>query len=181
VVERVRDRYVFAPEAKVTEFDNQAAALVGGYGGVLLQGSVLVGGAVYTMPNGPGNAELTYGGLLLGLAFGDERRLTYGVRGLIGIGNGELTSSIRFGVPARPMPKGPSSGNSAPDSWVVRDVRFDETFMVLEPQAEVALKLSDNWRIAFGAGYRFTNATDSLDERVNGATGSVAIVFGRGR
>lgn len=179
VVEQIKDRYVLAPEAKVTQFDDTAAALVGGYGGILLQGAVLVGGGVYTMPDGPNDSELTYGGLVVGVLFGGERRFSYGVRGLVGIGTSELSTSIRFGVPNRPMPR--SHGDLGGADAIVRDVRFDETFAVVEPQAEAAVRLSDNWRLSFGVGYRFTNASDFTNDRINGVTGTVAIVFGSGR
>jgi hypothetical protein len=177
LLEPVRDRFVLGPEAKVAEIDGATTALVGGYGGLLFQGSTLLAGAIYALPSGPNGAELTYGGLLAGVVFGDQRRLTYGVRGLVGLGKAELTSSIRFGVPSRPTPR-ESSGYRGTDATVVREVRFEETFMVLEPQADVILRLSEHWRMAFGVGYLLTNASDYFNDRIDGVTGSVAIVFG---
>lgn len=177
VLEPIKDRWVIAPEAKVTEIDGTTAGLIGGYGGILLQGSVLVGGAAYTMLNGPRDSELTYGGVMVGVTFGDERRLSYGVRGLVGVGTSQLSTSIRFGAPLHSMPDSRNSHGFSTET-MTQKVRFDETFLVAEPQAEVAVRLAESWRLAFGVGYRFTNASDYTSDRVNGATGTVAIVFG---
>ena len=178
VVEPIGDHFVFAPEAKATEIDGDVAAIVGGYGGILLQESVLVGGAIYTLANGPSGAELTYGGMVVGFMLGDERRISYGARGLVGIGRGELTDQITFGRSAWPGTSGRGSAWNGVGPLVVRDVRYQETFMVFEPQADLTVRLGGRWRLAFGVGYRLTNASEYFDDRMHGVTGTVAIRFG---
>ena len=170
------------PEAKVTEVDGDTAGLVGGYGGILLQGSVLIGGGVYTLPNGPHDSELTYGGLVVGVTLRRRApRLLRGARTRSASATASSPDSIRFGVPVHPHARRRAELRRAVNrDLVVQKVTFDETFMVAEPQAEVALRLAASWRLAFGVGYRFTNASDYIDDRVNGATGTVAIVFGGG-
>ena len=178
IVEPIKDRYVFAPEGKITEVDGDTAVLVGGYGGVLWQESVLFGGGVYTLPNGANDTELTYGGLVIGFVLGDQRRISYGVRGLIGAGRGEVTDTIAFGRPThqRPGPRGSSMGDLG--TLVVSDVTYEEAFMVFEPQADLNVRLGGDWRLTFGLGYRLTSASEYLDDRMQGVSGTVAIRFG---
>jgi hypothetical protein len=166
---------VFAPEGKITEVDGDTVALVGGYGGVLWQESVLFGGGVYTLPGGAHGTELTYGGFVIGFMLGDERRLSYSVRGLIGVGQGEVTDTVSFGAP-NPMRPGARGSSAGP--VVVRDVTYEEAFMVFEPQADLTVRLGGDWRLAFGLGYRLTNASEYFDDRMRGLTGTVAIRFG---
>ena len=114
------------------------------------------------MPNGPDDSELTYGGMVVGVTFGDERRC-YG-SGLVGMGNGELTSAIASGC--RATSADAEHGGNWTAGNVVQNVRFDETFMVAEPQAEVALPGGQlaSWPSAWDTGsraHRITLATAS--------------------
>ena len=57
-------------------------------------------------------------------------------------------------------------------------IRVSDTFLVAEPQANVLFRLTDWFRISVGAGYRLVGATDVLEDRLNGFTGTVGFQFG---
>ncbi len=54
--------------------------------------------------------------------------------------------------------------------------RRDE-FFVFEPQASLLTRVTEHVSVNWAAGYRLTALTEALDDRLNGATGSVALQF----
>lgn len=179
VVERVPSGPVMAADVKVTDFDNTAGTLVGGYAGWLSDQRFLVGGAGYWLANGANNEKLVYGGLLVGWTFRAESRVGFGVRGLFGGGQGTLVDSIT-------LTRNPGSRrgrNVGPGNLTSADYRYqiERTFLVFEPQAQFVIRITDALRLDCSGGYRVAGAGDGLDERFSGATGSVALRFGGGR
>ena len=184
-VERVDNRFVVAPDFKATDVDHELGQLAGIYGGTLLDDRVLIGAAAYWLANGSDSSRLTYGGLLVGWATPDTSRIRFGVRGLAGVGTATLPAeadatftrgalpspSIRFGTRTPPR--------LTPDIGLMRTIRFAlrDDFLVFEPQGIVGLSVTDHILINVGAGYRAVALTDALRDRVDGATGSIAVEF----
>jgi hypothetical protein len=171
VLERLENRFIVAPDFKVTEIDGDTGQLAGGYAGWLAEDTLLVGGAVYWLANGPDDAELTYGGLLVGWSTPAERRIQFGARSLVGLGRSELGFDVprfaRFG-------SRPGTAGATPATTTVR-VRGRDDFFVFEPQLTLVTKLTEHLGITWGAGYRLTGYTEFADDRLRGVTGSVAL------
>jgi len=171
VVERVENRFVVAPDFKITEIDGDTGQLAGGYGGWVAEDTLLVGGAAYWLANGPDDAEMTYGGLLVGWNTPADRRIQFGARGLVGVGRATLGTDVtrfarfgsRRGAPGMPVP-----------STTVR-VRGRDDFFLFEPQLTLATKLTDHLGVTLGAGYRLTGYTEFAADRLRGLTGSIAL------
>ena len=170
VIERLENRFVFAPDLKVTEIDGDTGELLGGYAGWLAEDTLLVGGAAYWLANGPEGAELAYGGLLIGWSTPPERRIQFGARGLVGVGRATLGTDItrfaRFGSRRR---------EHTPPTATTLHVPLEDDFFVFEPQLTLGAKVTDHMGVTLGAGYRLTGYTDVLDDRLRGLTGSVAL------
>src|SRR5882672_609651 len=64
VLERIHDGWVLAPDFKITDFDNRTGELAGAYGGRLIDGTLLIGGAGYWLANEERDFKLAYGGLV---------------------------------------------------------------------------------------------------------------------
>ena len=177
VVERIHSNFVVAPDYKVTDLDGDLAHLAGGYAGWLTDNTLFLGGALYSVVNGSDDFGLTYGGLVAGWTLFPERRIQFGTRGLVGIGRAGLGTNIefaRFGRGGRRTRGGPRS-EPVPDT--VR-FRVEDDFFVFEPQLTVVTTLTNHISVTVGAGYRITAFADNLGDRVNGATGSIALQFG---
>jgi hypothetical protein len=171
VIERLENRFVVAPDYKVTEIDGDTGQLAGAYAGWLAEDTLLIGGAMYWLADGPADAELTYGGVLVGWTTPPERRIQFGARGLLGVGRAQigrdLSGFARFGARRRgPRPQ--------PELSTVRVVGEDD-FVVFEPQLTLTTKLTKRVGVALGMGYRLTGYTDFADDRLRGVTGSIAL------
>jgi hypothetical protein len=180
VIERVETAFVVAPDYKVTDVDGEVAHLAGAYAGWLTEDTLFVGGAVYSLANRSDDFRLSYGGVVAGWTLLPERRIQFGLRGLVGLGRATLGSDIdlvRFG--RRGSRDSQRDRFRAPTSLptTVRVSTRDE-FVLLEPQLTILTKLTDHLSMSVGAGYRITGYAERLGDRVNGATGSVALQLG---
>jgi hypothetical protein len=171
VIERIDNRFVVAPDYKVTEIDGDTGQLAGAYAGWLAEDTLLVGAAAYWLADGPADAELVYGGLLVGWTTPPERRIQFGARGLLGGGRAELGRDFsrfaRFGARRGGL-------RPQPDLTTVRVVGEDN-FFVFEPQLTLTTKLTKHLDLALGAGYRLTGYTEFAGDRLRGVTGSIAL------
>ena len=185
VVERIDNRFVVAPDFKVTDVDNELGELAGMYAGALLDHRVLIGAAGYWLANGSDDMKLTYGGLLVGWSTPDTSRIRFGVRGLAGVGRATLPAEAELAFGRVPLSSPGirfgtrNSPRAVPDIGLGRSIRFAlrDDFLVFEPQGIVGLSVTDHILINVGAGYRAVALTDALRDRVDGATGSVAVEF----
>ena len=192
IVEFAHNPFVVATDYKLTDLDGELGQLAGGYIGRLIEDVLFVGGAGYWLVNGSGGDELAYGGLLVGWSTPFGSRIRFGARGLVGAGRATLGTDAplllvdirrgggfnnrgndpritRFGTNTR------GSGARTPLSSV-RVHRRDE-FFVFEPQASLLTRVTEHVSVNWAAGYRLTALTEALDDRLNGATGSVALQF----
>ncbi len=189
VVERVHSPVVVAPDYKVTDLDGEFGQLAGAYVGRAIDGALFIGGAGYWLVNGSGGDELAYGGVLAGWSMPAGGRIRFGARGLVGFGRATLGTDFDIvrgfdggrggGIGGnrpgdiRGVTRFGTSGRGAQVSTI--RVRAQDDFFVFEPQADALTRITDNIGLHWAAGYRLTALTDALDDRVNGATGSVAL------
>jgi hypothetical protein len=177
VIERLHSNFVVAPDYKVTQLDDEVAHLAGGYAGWLTEDTLFLGGAAYSLANRSDDFRLTYGGLVAGWTLFPDRRIQFGTRGLIGLGRARLGRDVefaRFGRGSRAA-RGSTRSEAVPET--IR-FRVEDDFFVFEPQLTVVTKVSKHISLNVGAGYRVTAYADRLDERVNGATGSIGFQLG---
>ena len=190
VLERIHDPWVLAPDFKVTDLDDRTGELAGAYGGRLLGDTLLIGGAAYWLANDERDFKMTYGGVLVGWQSHEFGRIRFGGRGLTGFGRATLgvdaaplrgitplapagRGDIRFGVtdPRVPAPQLPVQTIRA---------RFAATddFFVVEPQANVSVRITNGIGVSCGASYRQTADANWLRDRLNGPSASLAVQFG---
>ena len=188
IVERVRSGWLIAPDVKITEIADDTATLAGAYGGWITDNTFLIGGGGYWLTDGSDDREVAYGGLVLEWLARTDRRLGFGVRGLVGAGSATLGASF---TDVGSLPRGFSrasrdSGRERNDQRVsdgsVRTVRLAlrDDFFVAEPQVNLFLNLTDRLRLSVGAGYRLIGADDWAADRLAGATGSFSVQWGGG-
>jgi hypothetical protein len=177
VIEPIPSPFVIAPEYKVTEVDGDWRQLAGVYAGRLFDEQLLVAGAVYSLVDGPDRTDLTYGGLLIGWST-PEARLRFGARALIGGGRSTLpltlTRDVRFGTRSDPRLVRP--GTTVTPQTVTVSARDD--FAVIEPVGNVVTQVTDHIGVDLSVGYRWTGYENVLGDRLEGATGSIAVRFG---
>jgi hypothetical protein len=176
VLERVESGFAVAPDYRFTDLDGKIAHLAGGYAGQLTDNRLFLGGAFYTTANRADDFKLTYGGFLMGWTAFPERRVTFGVRGLVGLG----TATLGTNVDVRGFDAGRYRGRTVTGTsgglTTVRVLEGDD-FFAFEPQATFVARLADHIALNVGAGYRVSGFTDRLHDRLNGASGSVAVQF----
>ena len=188
VIERVTSGLLIAPDVKFTEVNGEFANLAGGYAGWITDNTLLVGAGGYWLTNGSDTFEMAYGGFVIEWLARTDRRLGFGVRGLVGGGGatigttlGELYGDdVRFGVSghasrSRGRFPHPGGGLTSATEVVVEDV-----FFIAEPQANVLLNFTDRLRLTFGVGYRLIGGAGEVDDLLRGATGSIALQWGGG-
>ncbi|MFN8061065.1 MAG: hypothetical protein U0Q12_18040 [Vicinamibacterales bacterium] len=182
VVQRIKSGFVFGPDVKVTQIDGTTGALAGGYAGWLVDETFLIGGAGYWLAGEPHDIEMGYGGVVVGWQVNGERRIAFGGRGLVGLGQATTNDTIDLRLPVRDVPGmfGRPGFGDIPTTSRSRVFRYRETFYVVEPQLEITVRLADRLHLQVGAGYRFVGTEFGADDRLRGATGSVAIRFGAG-
>jgi len=153
-VERVRAGWTIAPDFKVTHFDGGTRTLAGAYGGWVLDNTLMIGGAGYTLTDPSRTRHLSYGGAVLEWREGADQALGFSVKGLLGLGTATVQ---RFGTAA---------------------LAFREEFLVAEPQVDALLKIAPHVRLRVGGGYRAISGANGLDSEIRGATGSISLEFG---
>ena len=183
IVEKIPTGFVIAPDFKATEIDDRFGQLAGAYAARVTDDALLIGGAAYWLVNGSDDFRLAYGGLLLGWNAYRTSHVRFGARGLVGVGSATLgrtfdgiarggrESLIRFGrvqAPATPFRGAPTPST----------IRVSDDFFVFEPQANVAINLTDRIAVTGAAGYRAVAATDGLRDVLDGPTISLGLQFG---
>lgn len=181
VIERVSNGFAGAPEFKFTELDGTTENLLGGYGGYLIDNTLLIGGGAYWLTSGSRIHDMGYGGAVIEWLQRVNHPIGYSVRGLIGFGVASLGENVtvvdgrngrdgRFGRPNPPI--------ASPPSTSVVSVRYDDGFFVAEPQANLLFNLNPKMRVGVSGGYRLIGGAYHADDRLRGATASVSVQFG---
>jgi len=178
VVEEIHNSFVVAPDVRFTTVDDRGATLLGAYAGVLLDRTVLLGGAGYWMPDKIHSLRFGYAGGIVEWRVRPADPVTIAVRGLVG--GGAVTT--------------------ADDVWILREERCwgDDSrwgdwdgrcgghidwsrytgFLIAEPQVSLLFHVTPRVGINVGAGYRFIGEADGYEDRLRGAYGSIAVQIG---
>jgi hypothetical protein len=178
IIEQIHSGWLAAPDVKVTEVDGKASGLVGGYAGWLSEQRIFIGGGGYWLANGH-DREMAYGGVILQWLVWDSGRFGVSANGLLGGGQATLSDTVSVRVP-----EVRTNGRVVtPATTVTQSVRVRDGFAVAEPGGQFSIRLKKQLRIAVGAGYRFTGSDRRggfRGDRLDGATGSVALQIGGG-
>ena len=173
VVERVHSGFTAAPEVRFTQVDEQLKVLVGGQAGWVFDRTLMIGGAGYGLVNGERDEQLAYGGVVVEWrVLPVDSPIRFGVKGLVGGG----TATQRVATTPRGSPSTPRGVRPAlfpPLRIFVRD-----DFAVFEPEFTLHIRLSGLVGVTAGASYRATAGAGLLEDRINGATASLAVHFG---
>jgi len=162
---------VFTPEVKFTTVNHANGTLVGGYGGLLYDDSLLLGGAAYWLTNGENGTDMWYGGMLVGWTVPLGNVVRVGGRGLVGFGYAELPYQYTY----MNYGGGHHQGSGTPSAqwyWAAT------SFFVFEPQATAAFRLTKTVSFDVAGGYRVIADANGLDRELRGGFGSVGIRFG---
>ena len=196
----IESNFLIAPDYKFTEVDGEFAGLAGFYGGWLINQKFLIGGAAYFQTNGGNESDMKYGGAVLEYFFNPLSVANISVRGLVGGGTATLNRFRLDGLPFLggrfPVRGNFGSGNLGlgntnlgnlaerlggrfPFEGIDLDGRLEvkEAFLVMEPEVNVTLNVTEKFRLGFGGGYRFIGAAGRFDDRLEGFTANVAAQF----
>ena len=169
VLERLHNPFVVTPDYKITDIDGDTGQLAGAYAGKLLGDILFVGGGFYWLVDGDHGEEMRYGGLVLGWSMPAGRAVRFGARGLVGFGTATL------GVDGQLI--GEPRGRLSPRGVPGQTVRFlaHDDFFVFEPQLNATVQVIPHVGVEVGGGYRLSGATNALEDRLNGISGSVGV------
>src|SRR5947207_214998 len=84
IIEQVHNGFAAAPDFKVSRFDRSDARLAGGYGGWVVDDTLLLGGGGYWLTNNSRAHKMAYGGAVIGWLPRSDSPISFGVRGLFG-------------------------------------------------------------------------------------------------
>ena len=198
----IESNFLVAPDYKFTEVDGEFAGLAGLYGGWLINQKFLIGGAAYFQTNGGNDSDMKYGGAVLEYFFNPTRVANISVRGLVGGGKATLSRFNFDGLPLRGRFPGRGGfglgdlglgnldlgnvdlnsligrfGGRFDDIGLSRILNVEETFLVMEPEVNVTLNVTEKFRLGFGGGYRFIGAAGPFDDRLSGFSANVSGQF----
>lgn len=185
VVEKIHTGWLFAPDVRATDLDHDTGALAGGYIGRIHDNAWVIGAGGYFLTNRDDDFKLAYGGPVVEWIVRPDRRIGFGVRGLVGGGSATLPVPIADLIDERVL----ATSHRTP-SRRGGDLRiFDPTgtlavrddFFVAEPQLNVMWNLTRGQRIVFGLGYRTVGGAPLLGDALNGVSGSIAFQLGGGK
>jgi hypothetical protein len=169
VLERLHNPFVVTPDYKITDIDGDTGQLAGAYAGKLLGDILFVGGGFYWLVDGDHGEEMRYGGLVLGWSMPAGRAVRFGARGLVGFG----TATLGVDGQSIGQPRGRLSPRGVPGQ-TVRFLAHDD-FFVFEPQVNATVQVIPHVGVEVGGGYRLSGATNALEDRLNGVSGSVGV------
>jgi hypothetical protein len=57
-------------------------------------------------------------------------------------------------------------------------VNFDQRFLIVEPQADLFVRIARSVRLDAGVGYRVIGGAEGVEKRLRGVTGTIGVQFG---
>jgi hypothetical protein len=196
VIEEIHDGFAVAPDVHFGKVNGKTATIAGGYGGWMIDKTLLVGGGGYWLANRSSDFEMAYGGAVVEWLARADQRIGFGTRALVGGGNATLSRTFGdiFGTPdpragfieshGGLRDVGGFHGHVPPGTNTIsRDtpIVVSDTFVIFEPQANAFVSVTRWLRINVGVGYRVVGGSDALDDELRGVSGTVAVQFGGGR
>ena len=184
VVETIHKGWLFAPDMRATDLGGETGALAGGYIGRITDNSWVIGGGGYFLTNRDDDFKLLYVGPVVEWIARADRRIGFGIRGLVGGGSATLPLAVSEVFDPRVLASSHSTrrgrgGFALIDPTARIAVRDD--FFVAEPQANLLVNLSAGQRLVFGVGYRVVGSAPLLGDALNGVSGSISYQIGGGK
>ena len=186
-LERIHSGLVVAPDFKITEVDHTTSGLAGAYAGWLTDETILIGGGGYWLANQASDRKMAYGGLVLQWLAIKDRRIGFSAKGLVGGGRATLGDTITQLARVPEITNAPLRGfdprtadRLTRGTLTNTRVRFRRDFFLVEPEADIVVRLARNVRLTGGVGYRLTSSEGRDDDRLRGTTGTLAIQIGGG-
>jgi hypothetical protein len=184
VVEEIRNEFVLGPEVKFTQVNDRDATLVGGYAGILLDRSLLIGAAGYGLTNGDRRLDMAYGGGLVEWYLFSGRTLDVSVRGLVGAGTARVSHAwsgseaadrvVTFGRRGATVNTGGNTVAGTTPAYLV----YETEFLIGEPQLNLVWHAARWVTISAGVSYRAIGSANGLEKDLRGAAGTVSVRFG---
>ena len=192
-LEPVQEGVVIAPDIRFGRVNGRDAYFLGGYGGWMVDKTVLIGGGGYWLTNRDHDFEMQYGGVVVEWLSHATQRIGFGTRALVG--GGTATLRLPYGeVFGPPPPTGvwpddgrPGHGHGhlpqptphTPITSTTPVVVWDDYF-IFEPQANVLIGITPWLRVNAGVGYRVIAGANEMNDHLRGASGTVAVQIGGG-
>jgi hypothetical protein len=189
-IERIQSGWLGAPEVKVTSVDGRTSPVIGAYGGWVADETILFGAGGYWLASGSGDREMGYGGFVVQFLGHSSGRVGFALKALLGGGEATLTDTVTQLIPPRitdvdlrNLPRNTPQSTidqlirNATPTLRTTNVRVHNGFFVAEPEANVTFRVSEHFRVAAGAGYRFIGDDyySHNGHRLSGATGTVSV------
>jgi hypothetical protein len=165
-------------DIRVSDFFGTNAFLVGGHGGLLVNRSYFLGLGAYGLVSQStfetqwmdGTEKefsfyMGYAGLVMGGTLLHKELVHLNFPVFMGAGLAEITDQNFF-------------QNGLDTDFTIED----GLFFVLEPTAEIEINITSNFRLAFGATYRWVTGSELqyvTDEDISGISGSLSLRVGR--
>jgi hypothetical protein len=178
VIQPIPSSVVLAPAFEVTNVNGATGRLAGGYAGKLIDDTLFVGGGGYWLANPSPTLKMAYGGLVLGWQINLSPRISVGARGLVGVGNATVTTTV--GILAEPLTRRPGTdmdANPLTLPSIERRIRFHQDFLVAEPDVNLTLLLTRAVGLTVAGGYRAVGQARGFEHQLQGAMGSVSVQF----
>jgi hypothetical protein len=179
VLQPTSDGPTFAPDVKVGKFGSETGVLVGGYGGWLVDSRLLLGAGGYWLADHERTDPVSgmgYAGFVTAWTVPASRTIQAGLRGLVGFGQASVTDTYTYAN--RPEYSDPRHGGPIYPSGGTQQARFWQDVFVFEPQATLLIHLTRGVAVDISAGYRLVEGAHSYNDRLSGASGSLAVRFG---
>lgn len=193
----VESGFLVAPDFKFTDVNGDFANLAGAYGGWVVDKKFLIGGGVYTLTNGSGPDDMTYGGGVFEYFLNQGSLVNVSVRGLVGGGSATLGTGFpgfdagglgRFGgrfpgnfrgVDLESLARRFEGRFDLDDlldfDFLNGDFARSTSFFIAEPEVNVILNISERFRFSVGGSYRFIGGAGRLNHRLDGFAANVAL------
>jgi hypothetical protein len=180
-IETIDDGFVIAPDAKFTKINDQDATLAGVYGGWLTDRALLIGAGTYWLANRSDDFKMQYVGGVVRWTFGSRRALGLSTGALIGIGDATLSRPFGevFGDVPEAVQRAPHHTDGNNTITTDTPIVVSDNFFIAEPQVTALWNVTHWMRVDFGVGYRLIGGSNVLDEQLRGASGTIAVQFGR--
>ena len=153
------------PLCKIGQINEETGIFVGGQGGWIMNHRLVLGGKGYGLVNeveieGSQNLKLEFGcgGALLEYIISSDKLIHLSLQSMIGAGG------VRYAV----------KDHEEDHDEVNYD---DDAFFVLEPGVNLILNVSKNFRMGFGASYRYVNGVEYESLTNSDLSGISAQVF----
>jgi hypothetical protein len=194
VIEKIESGFIISPDAKVAEINERVATFGGVTGGWISDRRVMIGGGGYWLANRNDTFKMAYGGPVVEWLVRGDKRIGFGVRGLVGGGTATLGTSVTALVgeaiddiahlDRMPLPRGV---RDLVQLVTVREIRLGRTgladveipieqnYFIGEPQLNVFWNVTRRLRISGGASYRLIGGAHLLHDELEGISGNISL------